>query len=194
MGCCGRRSAGGALREALTAWSGFAGFCAREMGLEAEKLLSALGSPFAERVRDLRGLSARRHGVEPDPEGVEGYTAIITGLWFGVSRGTQGQTLTAADRPHGVPPPRIRSPGESNGVFEAGGTVPVKFWRKDDDTVAEDCERSRPGKRPGFRECTLPGAPAADLQECPFHPACGRCAGAGAAGCSAAAFAATGST
>ncbi len=77
----------GLLREALTAWSGFAGFCAREMGLEAEKLLSALESLFAERVRDLQGLSAR-HGVEPDAEGVEGYTAIITGLWFGVSRGT----------------------------------------------------------------------------------------------------------
>ena len=40
----------GLLREALTAWSGFAGSCAREMGLEAEKILSALGSPFAERV------------------------------------------------------------------------------------------------------------------------------------------------
>ncbi len=47
----------GLLREALTAWSGFAGFCAR-------------------------------HGVEPDAEGVEEYTAIITELWFGVSRGT----------------------------------------------------------------------------------------------------------
>ena len=37
--------------------------------------------------------------------------------------------------------PAYGSPGESNGVFEAGGTVSVKFRRKDDDTVAEDCER-----------------------------------------------------
>ena len=42
----------GLLRVALTARPGFAGFCARETGLEAEKLPSALGSPFAERVRD----------------------------------------------------------------------------------------------------------------------------------------------
>ncbi len=77
----------GLLREALTAWSGFAGFCAREMGLEAETLLSAFGSLFAARVRDLQGMSAR-HGVEPDAEDVEEYTAIITEVWFGVSRGT----------------------------------------------------------------------------------------------------------
>jgi hypothetical protein len=77
----------GLLREALTARSGFAGYCVREMGLEAERLPSALGSLFAERVRDLQGLSAR-HGVEPDAEGVGEYTANITGLRFGVSRGT----------------------------------------------------------------------------------------------------------
>jgi hypothetical protein len=44
------------VREALTVWLGFAGFCAQEMGLEAEKLLEALASPFAERVRDLEEL------------------------------------------------------------------------------------------------------------------------------------------
>ena len=68
------------LREALTAWMGFAGFCAREMELEAEKLLEALEGPFADRVRDLQGLSAR-HGVEPDAEGVEAYLALMTKAW-----------------------------------------------------------------------------------------------------------------
>jgi hypothetical protein len=40
-------------REALTAWLGFARFCAQEMGLEAKDLVVALARPFAERVRDL---------------------------------------------------------------------------------------------------------------------------------------------
>src|SRR5215211_3859938 len=66
--------------EALTPWLGFAGFCAQEMGLEAEKLLEALARPFAERVRDLEELSAR-HGVEADVEGVEEYQAILTEAW-----------------------------------------------------------------------------------------------------------------
>jgi hypothetical protein len=68
------------VREALTAWMGFADFCAREMELEAEKLLEALEAPFADRVRELQGLSAR-HGVEPDAEGVEEYLALMTKAW-----------------------------------------------------------------------------------------------------------------
>jgi hypothetical protein len=68
------------VREALTAWLGFAGFCAQEMGLEAEKLLEALARPFAERVRDLEELSAR-HEVEADVEGVEEYQVILTEAW-----------------------------------------------------------------------------------------------------------------
>jgi hypothetical protein len=68
------------VREALTPWLGFAGFCAQEMGLEAEKLLEALARPFAERVRDLEELSAR-HEVEADVEGVEEYQAILTEAW-----------------------------------------------------------------------------------------------------------------
>jgi hypothetical protein len=68
------------VREALTAWLGFAGFCAREMGLEAEKLLEALARPFAERVRELEELSAR-HEVEADVEGVEECLAIMTAAW-----------------------------------------------------------------------------------------------------------------
>jgi hypothetical protein len=68
------------VREALTAWLGFARFCEQEMGLEAEKLLEALARPFAESVRDLEELSAR-HEVEADVEGVEEYQALMTEAW-----------------------------------------------------------------------------------------------------------------
>jgi len=68
------------VREALTAWLGFAGFCAQEMGLEAEKLLEALAGQFPERVRDLGELSTR-HEAEPDAEGVKEYLAIMTEAW-----------------------------------------------------------------------------------------------------------------
>jgi hypothetical protein len=68
------------VREALTAWLGFAGFCAQETGVEAEKLLEAVGRPFAERVRDLEGLSAR-HEVEADVESVEEYLVMMTKAW-----------------------------------------------------------------------------------------------------------------
>jgi hypothetical protein len=37
------------VREALTAWLGFAGFCEQEMGLEAEKLLEPCASRYARR-------------------------------------------------------------------------------------------------------------------------------------------------
>jgi hypothetical protein len=68
------------VREALTAWLGFARFCEQEMGLEAEKLLEALARPFAEEVRELEELSAR-HEVEAGAEGVEEYLAIMTEAW-----------------------------------------------------------------------------------------------------------------
>jgi hypothetical protein len=60
---------------------GFARFCEQEMGLEAEKLLEALGRPFAEGVRDLGELSVR-HEVEADVEDVEEYLAIMTEAWY----------------------------------------------------------------------------------------------------------------
>ena len=69
------------VREALTAWLGFAGFCAQEMGLEAEKLLEALARPFAETVRELEELSAR-HEVEADVEGVEEYQVLMSEAWY----------------------------------------------------------------------------------------------------------------
>ena len=68
------------VREALTAWLGFARFSDREMGLEAEELVEALASPFAEGVQDLEELRAR-HEVETDGEGVEEYLAIMTEAW-----------------------------------------------------------------------------------------------------------------
>jgi hypothetical protein len=68
------------VREALTAWLGFAGFCAQEMGLEAEKLLEAVGRPFAERVGDLEELIVR-HEVEAEVEGVEEYLVMMTKAW-----------------------------------------------------------------------------------------------------------------
>jgi hypothetical protein len=68
------------VREALTEWLGFAGFCAQEMGLEAKDLVEAVARPFAERVRELEELSAR-HEVEPDAEDVEEYLAIMTEGW-----------------------------------------------------------------------------------------------------------------
>jgi hypothetical protein len=68
------------VREALTAWLGFAGFGAQETGLEAEKLLEALSRPFAESVRDLEELS-ERHEVKADVEGVEEYLVMMTEAW-----------------------------------------------------------------------------------------------------------------
>jgi hypothetical protein len=67
------------VREALTAWLGFARFCEREMGLEAKDLVEALASSFAEGVRELEELRAP-HEVE-DAEGVEEYLAIMTEAW-----------------------------------------------------------------------------------------------------------------
>jgi hypothetical protein len=68
------------VREALTAWLGFARFCEQEMGLEAKDLVEALATPFAEGARDLEELSAR-HEVEADAQDVEEYLAIMTEAW-----------------------------------------------------------------------------------------------------------------
>jgi hypothetical protein len=68
------------VREALTAWLGFAGFCEQEMGLEAKDLVEALARPFAERVRDLEELSAR-HEVEAEAEAVEEYLVHMSEAW-----------------------------------------------------------------------------------------------------------------
>jgi len=69
------------VREALTAWLGFARFCAQEMGLEAENLLEALARPLAEGVvRDIEELGAL-HEAEPEVESVEEYLTIMTEAW-----------------------------------------------------------------------------------------------------------------
>src|SRR5918993_4978365 len=80
------------VREALTAWLGFAGFCEQEMGLEAKKLLEALARPFAERVRDLGELSAR-HEVEADVEAVEEYLVMMTKAWRATWKVRKGKYL-----------------------------------------------------------------------------------------------------
>jgi len=71
------------VREALTAWLGFARFCEQEMELEAEKVLEALARPFAEEVRELEDLSVR-HEVEANAEDVEEYLASMTESWLRV--------------------------------------------------------------------------------------------------------------
>jgi hypothetical protein len=68
------------VREAPTAWLGFAQFRKQEMGLEAKDLVEALARPFAEGARDLEELSAR-HDMEAD---VEEYLAIMTEAWHRV--------------------------------------------------------------------------------------------------------------
>jgi hypothetical protein len=68
------------VREALTAWLGFARFCEQEMGLDAKDLVEALARRIAEVVRDLEELSVR-HEVEEDAQDVEEYLAIMTEAW-----------------------------------------------------------------------------------------------------------------
>src|SRR5215211_8675584 len=68
------------VRQALTAWLGFARFCKEEIELEAEKLLEAVARPFAEGMRELEEMSLR-HEVEVDAEGAEEYLAIMTEVW-----------------------------------------------------------------------------------------------------------------
>jgi len=68
------------VRQALTAWLGFARFCKQEIELEAEKLLEAVARPFAEGMRELEEMSLR-HEVEVDAEGAEEYLAIMTEVW-----------------------------------------------------------------------------------------------------------------
>jgi hypothetical protein len=50
------------------------------MGLEAKDLVEAVARPFAERVRELEELSARRD-VEPDAEDVEEYLVLMSEAW-----------------------------------------------------------------------------------------------------------------
>ncbi len=51
------------------------------MELEAERLLEALETPCAYRVRDLQELKAR-YGVEPDAEGGVEYVALMKKAWL----------------------------------------------------------------------------------------------------------------
>jgi hypothetical protein len=55
--------------EAYSLWTGFEGFCAESVGVEAKKVLQVVLSPnpALERVAGLEAL-ARRLELEPDPE------------------------------------------------------------------------------------------------------------------------------
>ena len=66
--------------QGLAVWSAFTHFCEREMGLEADKVLEALASPLAERVRGFMEL-AERLQVVPDTESVEEYRALMEEAW-----------------------------------------------------------------------------------------------------------------
>jgi len=68
--------------EGLAVWSAFCGLCAEETGLEARKILAALG-PFAERTRALEELTERLE-LEPDAGTVEEYCAILSDAWHRV--------------------------------------------------------------------------------------------------------------
>jgi hypothetical protein len=66
--------------SALTVWAAFRGFCAEEMGLEAEALLGALAEPMVERVWELEEI-AERLKVEPDLEMVAECAAALRENW-----------------------------------------------------------------------------------------------------------------
>jgi hypothetical protein len=64
----------------LTVWAAFKGFCAEEMGLEAEVLLGALAEPMVQTARELEEI-AEGLEVEPDPEEVEDCTEALRENW-----------------------------------------------------------------------------------------------------------------
>jgi hypothetical protein len=72
--------------EALAQWSAYRGFCEKELELEATKLLRAIMPPAVEYVRGLEE-RAERLGIEPDPQSVEEYRAIMDYTWPSYVRG-----------------------------------------------------------------------------------------------------------
>jgi hypothetical protein len=64
----------------LTVWAAFKGFCAEEMGLEAEVLLGALAEPMVQTARELEEI-AEGLEVEPDLEEVEDCTEALRENW-----------------------------------------------------------------------------------------------------------------
>jgi hypothetical protein len=64
----------------LSVWAAFRGFCAEEMGLEAEVLLEALADPMLETAHELEEI-AEQLQVELDPEIVEECAATLRENW-----------------------------------------------------------------------------------------------------------------
>lgn len=64
----------------LSVWAAFRGFCAEEVGLEAEALLGALAEPMLEAARELEEI-AEHLKVEPDPEVVADCAATLRENW-----------------------------------------------------------------------------------------------------------------
>jgi hypothetical protein len=97
--------------EALTAWLGFAGFCAQEVGLEAEKLLEAGGAREA-----IRRESAGARGAERTPRG-------------GARRGRRGRVPGHDDG--GVAPrigKRVGANTSRGWISRARQRREVRFW------------------------------------------------------------------
>jgi hypothetical protein len=71
--------------DALTLWSGFAAFCAKSMGVAAEKILMATlqEGPGKEAVGRVEGLKdrAERLELEPDEESVEEVRGYLADAW-----------------------------------------------------------------------------------------------------------------
>jgi hypothetical protein len=67
-------------RGRLSVWAAFKGFCAEEMGLEAETLLEALADPLVETARELEEI-AERLEVQPDLEIAKECAATFRGSW-----------------------------------------------------------------------------------------------------------------
>ncbi|MDQ3910727.1 MAG: hypothetical protein M3305_02875 [Actinomycetota bacterium] len=66
------------LREALTAWEAFAGFCTEELGLEPEKLVKVWSEPTLSEIEKLKNMP---DPPEVDQERLEGYVAALKWLW-----------------------------------------------------------------------------------------------------------------
>jgi hypothetical protein len=66
------------LKEALTAWEAFAGFCTEELGLEPEKLVRVWSEPTLSEIEKLKNTP---DPPEVDHERIEGYRAALKWVW-----------------------------------------------------------------------------------------------------------------
>jgi hypothetical protein len=66
--------------QGFAVWSAFSGFCAEEMGVDANTLMAVFNDHGAGRGRELEELAARLE-LEPDPEKVAEYRALMEETW-----------------------------------------------------------------------------------------------------------------